>query len=243
MAKAKTKTPKVKIGDRFGKLVALEQIEMDITKKVLGDDGNYHKMPTGRTKVGWECQCDCGRKAKIPEITLLKETSALRSCGKCPPVKNENFVPVSMSFEESEEWNELYEYVRSNIMGYDKDTSLSSRMVARLQGLMKGKYMVSYKTADNADYSYKTILNTFKYCSPDIRKALSYKSFDDEWIKFNYIAKIVENNINTVYKREQQAEKNREKTKNLTIDSLEYTGATYQKKTKEISNSLLDGLW
>lgn len=243
MANAKKKTPKVKIGDRFGKLVALEQIEMPIMKTVKDEFGKPKKVPSGRTKIGWRCQCDCGKEAKIPETTLLKQTSALRSCGECPPVKNENFVPVSMSFEESEEWNELYEYVRCNIMGYGKDTSLSSRMVARLQGLMKGKYMVSYKTADNADYSYKTILNTFKYCSPDIRKALSYKSFDDEWVKFNYIAKIVENNINTVYMREQRTEKNKIKTENLTIDSLGYTGASYQKKTKEISNNLLDDLW
>lgn len=243
MANAKKKTPKVKIGDRFGKLVTLEQIEMPIMKTVKDEFGKPKKVPSGRTKIGWRCQCDCGKEVKIPQDTLLKETSVLRSCGKCPPVKNENFVSKSMSYEEQQEWEELYEYVRSNIMGYSKDQSLSKQMVARLQGLMKGKYMVNNKTVDYADYSYKTILNTYKYCSADIRKVLGYKTFDGEWAKFNYIAKIVENNINTVYMREQRTEKNKIKTENLTIDSLGYTGASYQKKTKEISNNLLDDLW
>lgn len=243
MAKAKMKTPKVKVGDRIDKLVALEQIEMSIMKTVPDEYGNPKKVPTDRTKVGWKCKCDCGREIKIAENTLLKQSSVLRSCGKCPPVKNENFVSKSMSYEEQQEWDELYEYVRTNIMGYSKDQSLSKQMVARLQGLMKGKYMVNNKTIDNANYSYETILNTYKFCLPDIRKALSYKSFDDEWIKFNYIAKIVENNINTVYVRIQNAQKAKEKTESLTIDSLNYIGAEYQKKTKETTNRLLDDLW
>lgn len=239
----KTKEPKVKIGDRFGKLVVLEQIEIPIMKKVRGEDGILRKIPTGRMNNGWLCQCDCGEKAKVIETTLLKVTSVLRSCGKCPPEKNVNFIPKKMSSEEIDDWNELYEYVRTNIMKYDKSQSLDSKMVARLQGLMKGKYMVSYKTVDNADYSYKTILNTFKYCSPDIHRALTYKSFDNEWIKFNYIAKIVENNINTVYVKMQNTEKSKEKTINMSMDVLDYTGATYQNKTKASKNKLLDDLW
>lgn len=239
----KTKEPKVKVGDRFGKLVALEQIEIPVMKKVKGEDGIPRKIPTGRMNKGWLCQCDCGEKAKVIETTLLNVTSALRSCGKCPPEKNVNFVPKRMSSEDIDDWNELYEYVRTNIMRYDKGQSLDNRMVARLKGLMYGKFMVNYKTADNADYSYKTILNTFKFCSKDINKALAYKSFDDEWQKFIYIAKIVENNINTVYVKTQNIEKSKEKTQNITMDALSYTGATYQNKTKESKNKLLDDLW
>ncbi len=236
------KTPKVKIGDRFGKLVVLEQIEMPIMKTIKDEFGNSKKVPSGRTKVGWRCQCDCGEEAKIPQDTLLKETSVIRSCGKCPPEKNENFVSKSMSYEEQQEWDELYEYVRTNIMGYSKDQSLSKQMVARLQGLMKGKYMVNNKTVNNANYSFKTILNTYKFCSVDIRKALGYKTFDSEWIKFSYIAKIVENNINTVYVRERRAEQAREEIKKIEINTPVHTGVEYKPREKKTKNKFKD-LW
>lgn len=236
--------PKVKIGDRFDKLKVVERAE-DIPSKVRKRDSEgkvYYEQ--GKTKsVAWLCECDCGNKVVVRQNTLLKKINTLRSCGECPPEKNPNYIPPNMDAEEYQNWCELYEYVREKIMGYNQDQSLSSDMVTRLKGLATGNYKANKRIAKTANHSYKTILNTFKFCSPSIQKALRTTSFKDEQHKFNYISKIVENNINNVYLRMQQAEKAKEKTESMTLDTVNYTGASYQQKTKEVSNRLLDELW
>ena len=93
-----------------------------------------------------------------------------------------------------------------------------------------------------ANYSYETILNTFKFCSQEIHKALKTKSWTSEQHKFNYILKIVEGNINNVYMRMKNVEKAKEEAKNTTVDTANHTGAEYQKKTKEMTNKLLNDL-
>ena len=240
MAK-KTKEPKVKIGDRFDKLEALKQVEITIKKRVKDEYGNNKLVDTDRKKVGWLCKCDCGEEIEVAEDTLLKSRSTLRSCDKCRPVANLNHTSNIMSPEEKKEWDELYEYVRTNIMKYDKSQSLSRSMVARLKGLMCGKYMVNYKTPDNASYSYKTLLNTFKFCSLDIQRALSNSNFKDENHKFNYIAKIVEQSINTVYVKEKQAERAKEEAKKTNVGLEDYKEAEY--KPKKNKKDRFNDLW
>ena len=73
-----------------------------------------------------------------------------------------------MSKEESQDWENLYNYVKSNIMGYDENQALSKNMVLRLKGLLTGKFIENKNIKDISNYSYKTILTTFKYCYPDI---------------------------------------------------------------------------
>ena len=104
-----------------------------------------------------------------------------------------------MTEQDKIDWDELYTYVRSNIMGYDNNQALSSGMVLRLKGLLVNKFMENNNIKDSANYSYKTILNTFKFCSQDIQKALRSNTFKDEMHRFNYVLKIVEKNINNVY--------------------------------------------
>lgn len=147
-----------------------------------------------------------------------------------------------MTEKEKQDWESLYYYVK-NLMGYDENQSLSSAMVLRLKGLLTNKFMENKNIANTANYSYETILNTFKYCSPDIHKALRTNRFVDETHRFNFILKIVERNINTVYIRMKNVEKTKEEAKNTIIDTANHTGAEYQKKTKETTNKLLDDLW
>ncbi len=238
-----TKKSKVNVGDRFDKLVVVEKVEMPTYTKIKDANGKIHEEPTGRTKVGWRCQCDCGGKITLSQTTLLSQRSTLRSCNDCPPEKNPDYTSNKMSYEDSQDWDELYEYVRTNIMGYDKNQSLSGYIVIRLQGLPKGKYMASNKTINKANYSYKTVLNTFKFCSPDIYRALRTGGFKDEQHKINYIFKIVENNINNVYMREKNAEKSKEKAETMMVNTSDYAGAEYQRKTKDVTNKLLEDLW
>ena len=80
-----------------------------------------------------------------------------------------------MTEKEKEDWDALYQYVRKNIMNYDDNQALSSKMVLRLKGLLTNKFMENNNIKDTANYSYEAILNTFKFCSPQISRALQYR--------------------------------------------------------------------
>ena len=147
-----------------------------------------------------------------------------------------------MSKQEKADWDELYEYVRTEVMGYDQNQSLSSEMVLRLKGLLSNKFMENNHIQSTASYSYKTVLNTFKFCSLDIQKGLNSHSFKDERHRFNYVLKVIESNINTVYMRMKNSVKAEKKTQTMDVKTIMHTGASYQRKTKKtVSN--LEELW
>lgn len=146
-----------------------------------------------------------------------------------------------MTEKEKQDWESLYYYVK-NIMGYDENQALSNAMVLRLKGLLTNKFMENNSIKSTANYSYETILNTFKYCSFDIQKALRNNNFKDEMHKFNLILKIVEKNINTVYIKMKVAEKTKEEAKTIDMShTAEYVN-TFKKKDKK-ANNRLDELW
>lgn len=146
-----------------------------------------------------------------------------------------------MTEKEKQDWESLYMYVKSNIMGYDENQALSSAMVLRLKGLLTNKFMENKNIESTANYSYETILNTFKFCSSDIQKALRTNRFVDEQHKFNYILKIVEKNINNVYIRMKNAEKAKEEAKNTTVEMPAHIGAEF--KPKEKKENKFTNLW
>lgn len=235
---------KVNVGDRFDKLVVIKREDIPRKTRKRYPNGDVYYELSDKKNIAWVCKCDCGETTDpIIQSTLIKEKSVLRSCGKCTPERNPNYIPPNISREENDDWNELYEYVRTNILGYDKGMSLNSGQVTRLKGLTTGNYRINKRIAQNAKYSHKTVLNTFKFCSPNIHRALRTMTFKDENYKFNYICKIVENNINNVYLRMQNAEKAKEQAKNMTIETATHTGAEYQRKTEEKTNKLFDDLW
>ena len=147
-----------------------------------------------------------------------------------------------MTDKEKQDWENLYYYVK-NLLGYDENQALSSTMVLRLKGLLTNKFIENNNIQDGANYSYEVILNTFKFCSPDIQKALRTNNWANETHKFNYILKIVENNINNVYLRMKNIQKTKEEAERTTIDTANHIGADYQRKTKEVNNKLLNDLW
>ena len=147
-----------------------------------------------------------------------------------------------MNEKEKQDWENLYYYVK-NLLGYDENQALSSTMVLRLKGLLTNKFIENNNIKSTANYSYEVILNTFKFCSPTINKALKTNSWTNEMHRFNYILKIVESNINNVYLRMKNIQKNKEEAKNTTIDTANHIGADYQRKTKEVNNKLLNDLW
>lgn len=146
-----------------------------------------------------------------------------------------------MTEQEKLDWEELYYYVKNNIMGYDENQALSNGMVLRLKGLLTSKFMENNSIESTANYSYKTILNTFKFCSQDIKRALRTNRFNDEMHKFNFVLKIVEKNINNVYMRMRNAEKAKEEAKNNTIEAPVHVGAEF--KPREKKKDKFSDLW
>ena len=146
-----------------------------------------------------------------------------------------------MSEKDKNDWEDLYFYVK-NLMNYDENQALSKSMVLRLKGLLTNKFMENKNIESTANYSYEVILNTFKFCSPTILKALRTNKWADEQHKFNYMLKIVERNINDVYLRMRNAEKSKEEVENIDMSqTVEYIN-TFKKKEKKI-NDRLNELW
>lgn len=146
-----------------------------------------------------------------------------------------------MTEKEKQDWESLYYYVKNNIMGYDENQALSNTMVLRLKGLLTNKFIENGNIESSANYSYETILNTFKFCSQDIYKVLRTNRFVDEQHKFNYILKIVEKNINTVYVKMKNAQKAKEEAKNTAVDMPTHIGAEF--KPKEKTTDKFSNLW
>ena len=103
--------------------------------------------------------------------------------------------------KENKEWDDLYQYVKKEILGYEECQNLSPFQIRILKQLRNGEYVVRNKQMVNKGYPYKVILFTFKFKKRDILAAIQGKTFNDEKHKFNYIMVIVNNSINDIYKR------------------------------------------
>lgn len=148
-----------------------------------------------------------------------------------------------MTEQEKAEWKELCAFVHSEVMQYDENQGLSRPMFLRLKGLTQNKFMANNNTESMANYSFKVILNTFIYCMPKIKSAVSSCAFQDEMHKFNYILKIVEKDINTVYIRMKAAKKAEEEAAGQDFtESFDYVNNFKASEKKPISKKF-DDLW
>lgn len=145
--------------------------------------------------------------------------------------------------KEDENWSKLYEYVKTEILGYDVAQAIPSSLVLRLKGLRTGKYMANNNIDDRAGYTDEVILLTFKICKSQIMAGTQGKSFKDETHKFNYICKIVENNLNDTYIHLQNVKKQDTENEHFDTEILNDRGSNYKQKTKPISNPRLKNLW
>lgn len=150
---------------------------------------------------------------------------------------------VHMTREEKEKWDELYEYVRSNVMGYDENICLSSNMVLRLKGMLNGKFMANNLIENKAYYSYDVVLMAFKYSMPKIRRVMDRVSFVDENHRFNYIMRIVDDNLSTVYLRMKNAEKIKKEVEKETATVDTYNAVEYKPVKKTVKKDKFANLW
>lgn len=111
-----------------------------------------------------------------------------------------------MGIKSEQEYEELYDYVKTNIYHYDKNQALPFYVVLRLKGLADGTFLGN-GIETKANYSYKCILNTFISCQPEIEFALQTKNFKGEQHKTNYIIKVVQAHLNDEYLKMKASEK------------------------------------
>ena len=85
--------------------------------------------------------------------------------------------------------------------------------------------------------------NTFKYSMPDIGRAVERIAFKDESAKFNYVMRIVENNINTVYIRMKNVEKAKEEAIRTSAVESVYKEVQYKPKKQTVKADKFSDLW
>ena len=148
-----------------------------------------------------------------------------------------------MSDEDKNEWHELYENEKKEVLHYNDTQSIPKNLILRLRGLSTGKFMDNRRTDDNAKYSFNVVLTAFKICRPEILAALANREFNNESHKFNFICAIVERNLNDVYERMQNVERLKENINNVDTEAISHGGQEYKKKTTDLKNKKLDELW
>jgi hypothetical protein len=185
----------IKVGDKIDMLT--------VVSKYNATDKKGKEIPM------CECLCECGGKTKKRESWLKRNTATLHSCG-CKAIPNPNY-HGKQEINEAIAWERLYEHVKTSIMGYSPEQALPSSMVLRLKGLTTGKYIENRNIPDKAAYTYNAVYLTFQYCFESIMRAVTGKKFKNEQAKFNYVMKIVESNLNNVFKKLEQAELEKQK--------------------------------
>lgn len=123
------------------------------------------------------------------------------------------------------------------ILGYDNRQVLPKEVKDKID------YFVGISSSKYLYYRYDIVLLTFKLYKNQIIQCINNKDFKNEKSKISYIFTIIKNNINDVYLRIQNANKAKEKTENVDTQNIEYSGAEYKTKTKEIKNKRINDLW
>lgn len=152
---------------------------------------------------------------------------------------------VKKGTKEYEDWCEVYEYMKRDILGYDETMRVPNYMVLRLIGLSEGKFMANKKQESFGKYPFSTILITMKMSKASINSYIynNKSKFKDEQQKFNGVMKIIESKINDVVLRLKKVENSEEKIEQSDVSHYEHKSATYKPKSKDKKNEKLEDLW
>lgn len=142
------------------------------------------------------------------------------------------------------EWIELCEYVKKEILEYPDDMKFPKYLALRLRGLTSGQFIANKKQTPQASYDYKTILITFKICKSKILQYFigNQTKFKDERHKINTIMLFIENEINDVTIRLKNVKHSEDKIVNLELENQFNVGSEYKNKNKKVNEKLND-LW
>jgi hypothetical protein len=146
-----------------------------------------------------------------------------------------------------QEGRELREYLEQKVLNHIPNRKLTKSEVKYLQHMRNGNVIKTGETMSNNGYPYRIILMTLKLKKMDIDYALSTKEFKSDADRFKYVMAIVRNNINDVYYRVLQKEKNdkliESKSKEIK-QPVTTNNVTYVKKSEiKDKGSLFDDIW
>ena len=138
------------------------------------------------------------------------------------------------------QWDELCEYVKKEILGYDDNMKFPKYLALKLQGVKRGNHIANNNHTSNANYDDYTILCACKLCK---QKIVSYlhdneMKIKDEKHKINLIIKMIEPEINDVYLRIQKAEKAKSSVENKSFENQSNENAGYTRKTKDVNDKM-----
>lgn len=150
---------------------------------------------------------------------------------------------AKMTAKEKEQWNKLCEYVKTDIMCYDTNQTLSSKMILRLRGMHDGKYIANKSVESLAHYPYDIILLTFKYVKPRIDWKLQENKFVDDMHRFNYVMKIVEENLNLIYNKVKKLKEEQKKVEQIEVVDIPNYNNKYIKSNNKVNDESLKEFW
>jgi hypothetical protein len=138
-----------------------------------------------------------------------------------------------MTKEEKQEFDDLYYYVKNEVMGYT-DKVFPTNFVLRLKGLAEGNFVANKSMTVKAKYSFKVILLTFKLCKAKINDYLSRNasSFQSEQHKFYGVMRIVEGEINNTVAMLDRRVKSEAKVEVMDVEHHSAEQAEYTTKGK-----------
>lgn len=220
-------TSKIKVGDIIKDYDAMcLLLEDDYIEDVAVRRAQYKE---------WKLYFDFERKGKkfvVKEVYPKKKT----------PIKNKTFSREMLGG--TEKWDELYEFVRKDVLGLSQNERIARNMVLRLEGLSKGNFMASNKLKPMGYYQYEDILITYKLALT-MTRGVNFKNLEH---KFAYITKVVEGKINDIVLARRRQEKINEEIETMNVDNqytepVQFNSKKTNKKPEKRISEDLKALW
>lgn len=144
---------------------------------------------------------------------------------------------MKVGSEQKKQFNEIYDYVRYELLKYDKGMKLPNSFIYRLYGIACGRH--SYRAPNKKIeedmpivYPFPIILATLIKCKAKILHSFKTYAFNDENHRINYIFKVIEENINGTKMEYDRRQKEKEKLDNVDAERLSREVQSYNKQTE-----------
>lgn len=152
---------------------------------------------------------------------------------------------AKMSKKQKEEFVELCDYIKNNILQYGDSLAFPKQMALRLKGMAVGKHIA--KKDDKMLYTYKMILFAFKKEERNLLNYIAKTTFKNEQHKINGICLIAERNLNDIKLKAMQAHRNKkinEEKQEEIVNNIKLTNEVKNNyKVKSSRKEKFDDLW
>ena len=124
-----------------------------------------------------------------------------------------------MTEQEKNDFRSLCDYIKKNILMYGDDKAFPKSMAIRLKGIAYGQHIINGKTEEKRIiYPYNVILATVIMNKGKMLYGIGATQFKNEQHLVNYIAKIIELNINDTVDMINRRRKTKEQAKDIKKD-------------------------